>query len=98
LVTLLPLFLFTLPLLQPAARSFFAAFFTVFPLTLGTMQLETMVALKPSSRLRLVVAVLGAVLSVRGEHRSRRRRLAWRRYFREWSSRKRRPDRCCRPR
>ena len=66
LVTLLPPFFFTLPLVQPAASSFFFAFFTGLPLTEGTMQLETTVALKPSSRLRMVLAVLGTLLSVRG--------------------------------
>jgi hypothetical protein len=64
-VTLLPPLFLTLTL-QPAARSLLLAFFTVLPLTLGTMQLETRVALKPASRLRLALAVLGGALSVRG--------------------------------
>jgi hypothetical protein len=51
-------------LAQPAARSFFVAF-TVLPLTFGTMQLETMVALKPSSRLPLVLEPLGALSPAR---------------------------------
>lgn len=66
LLTLLPPFFLTLPLVQPAASSFFFAFLTGLPLTGGTMQLETTVALKPSSRLRRVLAVLGTLLSVRG--------------------------------
>src|SRR3954453_14016838 len=64
-ITLLPCLFFTLTL-QPAARSFLAAFLTVLPVTFGTMQLETMVALKPSSRAALVLGVLGAVSSVSG--------------------------------
>jgi hypothetical protein len=66
LVTLRPPFFFTTLLLQPAARSLLLAFLAVLPFTLGTMQLETTVALKPSSKVSLVLEVLGGALSLSG--------------------------------
>jgi hypothetical protein len=62
-----PLAAFLLHLaIAAGGAQFVRRLFTVLPLTLGTMQLETMVALKPSSRVSPVLELLGAVLSVNG--------------------------------